>query len=100
MPRHRREEPLPAYVRGLLPARLKSVFYYNTSNPTIEIRASRKVEDIVQTSANNVLAHTNTPTKYARLQDDYDLPYIESYRQVNTDEFLAAVDPYCAAAKR
>lgn len=94
------QEPLPTDMRDLLPARLKSVFYYNSKAPTIEIHASQKVEDIVQTSVDSVLQHIETPAKYARPQIEHELPYMESYRQVNTDEFLATVDRYFAVAQK
>jgi len=94
------EAPLPTYMRDLLPARLKSVFYYNSKSPTIEIRVSQKVEDMVQTSVDSVLQYTETPTKYTRPQVEHELPYMESYRQVSTDEFLATVDHYFAVAQK
>ena len=81
-------EPLPSYVRRLLPARLKSVFYYDSAAPTIEIRASGKVEDMTRKSVDHLPENPANPLDYKRPQIDAKLPYCESYRQVEVNAFL------------
>ena len=79
------ESRLPAYARKMLETRLKSVYYYNTPTPNIEICASQQVVDLVQrsiadvTNLNNEIEH---PVKS-------DFPSLGRYQQVSVDAFLA-----------
>ncbi|MDE0069152.1 MAG: hypothetical protein OXO48_05520 [Caldilineaceae bacterium] len=49
-------EPLPAYARRILERRLKSVYYYRSPAPTVEISAAQPAEEIVQESFNRLPA--------------------------------------------
>ena len=78
--------PLPDYARRILKTRLKSVYYYNTSAPTVEICAAQPAVDIVQLSLDRL-------PEAVRQTLDQDAhpprpPGHESYRQVGVDEFL------------
>ncbi len=106
---------LPDYARKLLKARLKSVHYYNTPAPTVEISAAQAAADIVQESierlpeavqralpqqemgkggahqgGNGLPSDQTQPSSIDPSADDY--PYRESYRQVNIDDFLQDID--------
>ncbi len=108
-------DSLPDYARKLLKARLKSVYYYNTSTPTVEIQATQSAADIVQKSIERLpeavhrvirqtqgsqdAAHQDvTGRRLGQCQlsgvapstDDH--RYRESYRQVSVDDFLADMD--------
>ena len=77
---------LPEYARKMLTTRLKSVYYYNTSAPTVEISAAPPAVDIVQFSFERlpeaVRQTLETDTKPTHS------PGHESYRQVCVDDFL------------
>ena len=78
------ESRLPAYVRKMLETRLKTVYYYNTPIPNVEIRASKQVADVIQRSIAefpNVERETQQP-----IQSDF--PSVGRYRQVSVDDFL------------
>lgn len=86
---------LPDYARKLLKARLKSVYYYNTSAPTVEIHAAQPVAAIVQESINRLpkavrQARVEERSSHSSIRppNDDDYPYCESYRQVSVDDFL------------
>ena len=95
---------LPTYARKLLKARLKSVYYYNSSTPTVEICAAQPAADIVQQSIDRLPKAVldarqevdgGPPSQYQPSgvepgADDY--PYRESYRQVTADDFLEDMD--------
>ncbi len=81
---------LPDYARRILQTRLKSVYYYNTSAPTVEICAAQPAVDIVQFSLERLpeavrqtLAQAPQPSRP---------PGQESYRQVDVDDFLADME--------
>ena len=93
--------PLPDYARRILKTRLKSVYYYNTSAPTVEICAAQPAVNIVQTS----IERLPQAVKQTLDQDAHPLcaeptasvapwrsanspPGRESYRQVTVDDFL------------
>ena len=77
---------LPDYARRILRTRLKSVYYYNSSAPTVEICAARPAVDIVQASIERL------PSAVQRTLDPAPHPERplghESYRQVDVDDFL------------
>ncbi len=80
------DPPLPEYARKMLRTRLKSVYYYNTSAPTIEIIADQPAVDIVQFSLDKLPA----PLRQT-LDQDTDPPSspgLESFRQVSVNDFL------------
>ncbi len=77
---------LPDYARRMLKTRLKSVYYYNTSAPTVEICAAQPAVDIVQFSMERLPeAVQQTLAQAPQLARP---PGQESYRQVGVDEFL------------
>ncbi len=81
---------LPDYARRILKTRLKSVYYYNTSAPTVEICAAQPAVDIVQLSLDRL-------PEAVRQTLDQDAhpprpPGHESYRQVGVDEFLEEME--------
>ena len=80
------DPPLPDYARRMLKTRLKSVYYYNTSAPTVEICAAQPAVDIVQFS----MERLPEAVQQTLPQDTHPArpPGQESYRQVGVDEFL------------
>jgi hypothetical protein len=84
---------LPAYVRDMLRARLKAVYYYRSTSPNLEIRVSQPVEDIVQKSIARVPKVEGTtpgqiqPNRATQSGEDK-FAYIERYQQVNVTDFL------------
>ena len=99
-PEHRQEQEtengedahsaLPDYARRILQTRLKSVYYYNTSAPTVEIYAAQPAVDIVQVSMEHLPeAVRQTLPRDAHLARP---PGQESYRQVGVDDFLADME--------
>ena len=80
------DHPLPDYARRIFKTRLKSVYYYNTSAPTVEISAAQPAMDIVQFSIERLPeAVRQTLEKEAR--PAHPTGY-ESYRQVSVDDFI------------
>ena len=94
---------LPEYIRKMLKARLKSVYYYNALSPTIEIRASQTAANIVHESVNQLplvvrKAFSETqdlPKRSSQVSPQSKLslreethPHRQSYRQVGVDDFL------------
>ncbi|MCY3707774.1 MAG: hypothetical protein OXG26_02690 [Caldilineaceae bacterium] len=93
MPPRRQEEdtenedqPLPDYARRILRTRLKSVYYYNTSAPTVEINAAQPAVDIVQFSLER-LPEAVRQTLEKEAQPVHSMGY-ESYRQVSVEDFI------------
>ncbi len=86
---------LPDYALRILKSRLKSVFYYNTSSPTIEICADQPAVEIVQFSIDKLPA----PVRQTLDQDadPPNSPALESYRQVSVNDFLEDVEACFAA---
>lgn len=78
--------PLPDYARRILGTRLKSVYYYNTSAPTIEICADQPAVDIVQLSIDRLPAPVRQ-TLEEEAQPVHPTGY-ESYRQVSVNDFI------------
>lgn len=80
------DPPLPDYARKMLRTRLKSVYYYNTSTPTIEICADQPAVEIVQFSLDKL----PSPVRQTLDQktDFPNSPGFESFRQVSVDNFL------------
>ena len=80
------ERSLPDYARRILRTRLKSVYYYNTSAPTVEICADRPAVEIVQAS----LARLPAAVQRTLAQDAHPArpQGHEPYRQVGVDDFL------------
>ena len=73
---------LPEYARRVLRTRLKSVYYYNSPAPTVEISAAQPAVEIVQESIGRL------PTAVQRTLSQEAPPRQESYRQVKVDDFL------------
>ncbi len=80
------DHPLPDYARRILSTRLKSVYYYNSPAPTVEICAAQPAVNVVQTS----LERLPEPVKKTLAQESSPPrpPARESYRQVTVDDFL------------
>ncbi len=77
---------LPDYALKILKSRLKSVYYYNTSAPTVEISAAQPAVDIVQLSIER-LPEAVRQTLEDEAQPVHPMGY-ESYRQVSVDDFI------------
>ena len=80
------DRSLPDYARRILRTRLKSVYYYNTSSPTVEICAAPPAVKIVQMSIERLPAAVRKTL--AQVAPPGRPPGHESYRQVNVDDFL------------
>jgi hypothetical protein len=88
---------LPAYVRALLNTRLKTVYYYNTTTPTLAIRVTPPVEDLVSKSLARLpnalgAALPPIPAQHGTDLTDDGFPYVAQYRQVSVPDFLDAMD--------
>ena len=88
---------LPGHVRALLRTRLKTVYYYHTTAPTVAIQATQQVEDMVQRSLARLPNQTAAgqaalPSTCGPLAAADRFPYYEQYRQVSVQEFLSAMD--------
>ena len=77
---------LPDYARRILKTRLKSVYYYKSPAPTVEINAAQPAAEIVQTS----IGRLPTAVQRALRQETHPGRPLghESYRQVSVDDFL------------
>ncbi len=90
------EERLPGYLLKMLGTRLKSVYYYNTVEPDLEIHVTQPVEDMVRASLAGLPHPTGLPTselaqrKVARVGENGWL-YRECYRHVSVQEFLGCL---------
>jgi len=80
------DSPLPDYARRILSTRLKSVYYYNTSAPTVEISAAQPAVDIVQFSLER-LPEAVRQTLEKEAMQARPIGH-ESYRQVSGEDFL------------
>ncbi len=78
------ESLLPAYARKMLGTRLKTVYYYNTPIPNVEICASQQVAELIQKSIAEFPNIENAVTPLAQS----DFPSVGRYQQVGVDEFL------------
>jgi len=96
------DEPLPIYVRPLLNARLKTVYYYGTAHPDVEIRVNDTVADLVRDKSLDRLPesvrHAALAPSVATPPGDSPFPYVERYRRVSVDAFLAAMAPCLLSA--
>ncbi len=78
------ESLLPAYARKMLDTRLKTIYYYNTPIPNVEIRASQQVADLVQKS---IAEFPNAESEIEHpVQSEF--PSVGRYQQVSVDDFL------------
>ena len=86
---------LPDYALRILKSRLKSVYYYKTSAPTIEICADQPAVDIVQFSIDRL----PVPVRQTLDQDTDppNSPALEAYRQVSVNDFLEDLEACFAA---
>ena len=75
---------LPAYARKMLGTRLKTVYYYNTPIPNVEIRGSQQVADLVQRS---VAEFPNAGSEVEHPAQS-DFPSVGRYQKVSVGEFL------------
>jgi hypothetical protein len=83
------EISFPSYVRKLLRARLKTVYYYKTAAPNMELRVSQVVEDSLQKSISRLPAVEGSEMPQRVMQPAEDgLICVERYRQVSADDFL------------
>ena len=84
---------LPAYARKMLKTRLKAIYYYDTTTPTVEIHVSQQVADLVRESIAQLPGVEGTPTDKTESRtvtqpNEDNSPYVERYRRVSVDEFL------------
>jgi len=91
------EGRLPGYLRTMLGMRLKSVCYYDTVDPDLEIQVTQPVEDMVRASLARLPGSDESSTaemaqrQVARVSENGSL-YRECYRRVSVQEFLACLD--------
>jgi hypothetical protein len=88
------EPLLPAHVLALLRTRLKTVYYYNTTLPTIAIHVTQQVEDLVQKSLARLPTMTGmalhpAPSQQGVQPPATDFPYVARYRHVKVQDFLS-----------
>ena len=91
-------EPLAVYVKPLLAARLKTVYYYDAAHPDVEIHVNTTVEELVREKS---LTRLPEPVRHAVLAQpaatvspaESHFPYVERYRRVPVDTFLADMAP-------
>ncbi|MGQ4809239.1 hypothetical protein NKDENANG_02654 [Candidatus Entotheonellaceae bacterium PAL068K] len=88
----------PDYMRKILRTRLKTVYYYNTAQPTIEIRVTPAVAALLQRSLAR-LPQVPGATRMATGSPDTPRPQdanvssVRRYRQVRVPDFLTAMQP-------
>ena len=75
---------LPDYARKMLDTRLKTVYYYNTPVPNVEICASQQVADLIQRS----IAEFPNIENAVKHPVQSDFPSVGRYQQVSVDDFL------------
>ena len=96
------EADFPDYMRKILKTRLKTVYYYNTSHPTLELRVSQPVAALLQRSIARLPQAPNgleaAPAPDTALSCDTDFPYTGGYRHVRVQDFLTAMQPCFADA--
>ncbi len=91
------EERLPGYLRKMLGTRLKSVCYYNTVEPDLEIHVTQVVEDMVRASLAQLPCPAGLLTaeiaqrEVARVGENGWF-YRECYRHVSVEKFLGCLD--------
>ncbi len=91
------EVPLPAYMHKMLRARLKSIYYYGTTDANVEIQVTQHVEDIVQTSLAGLLRAGGTGAsardrRRAAPPEETSFVYRQCYRQIAVQDFLKGLD--------
>lgn len=97
-------EPLPVYVKPLLAARLKTVYYYATAQPDVEIHVNATVENLVREKSlarlpERVRDAVLAPQAAASASPtESPFPYVERYRRVPVDTFLADMAPCMQSA--
>lgn len=95
------EAAFPDYIRKIFSARLKTVYYYNTAHPTLEIRVTPPVEAMLQRSMSRLPEVPDGITLVASDTvpvHDTTVPYLRRYRQVSVQDFLTAMQPCFADA--
>jgi hypothetical protein len=91
----------PDYMRKILHARLKTVYYYHTSHPTLKIHVTQPVEELLQRSLARLPAMpggTTPVTADMTPVSDTSFPYCRCYRQVPVQDFMTTMQPCFAAA--
>jgi hypothetical protein len=91
----------PDYVRKILHSRLQTVYYYHTAHPTLAIRVTQPVEELLQRSMARLPAGPGGPTPGAAdmtPESDPSFPYCRYYRQVPVRDFMVTMQPCFAAA--
>ncbi len=92
-------EPFPVYVKPLLEARLKTVYYYHAAHPDVEIHVTQTVEDLVREKSFSRLPESVRDAVLAQRDGalasfaESRFPYVERYRRVSVDAFLADMSP-------
>ncbi|ETX03678.1 hypothetical protein [Candidatus Entotheonella palauensis] len=90
-------EPLPPYVQPLLAARLKTVYYYDATHPDVEIHVNDNVEDLMRERCLSRLPEgvreAALSASVAAAASESPFPYVERYRRVPVDAFLADMAP-------
>ena len=91
----------PDYVRKILRSRLKTVYYYNTAHPTLGIRVTPSVEELLQRSIARLPEVPGETTPVASDMTsgrDTSFPYGRCYRQVPVQDFMTTMQPCFAEA--
>jgi hypothetical protein len=90
------EAAFPDYVRKIFSARLKTIYYYNTAHPTLEIHVTPPVEAMLQRSLSRLPEVPEGRTAMAADTmpvQDTTVPSVRHYRQVPVQAFLTAMQP-------
>ena len=84
------DKQLPWYLRSMMRTRMKSVYYYNSPQPNMEIRGAAAPEKLVWETIGQLSRITDPPPDRdgpgARAHD------AEAYEQVPIDDFLDSLD--------
>jgi hypothetical protein len=91
----------PDYVRKLLHTRLKTVYYYNTDRPSLEMCVTPPVEELLQRSRSRLPRVPDGTTAVAwdtPPMPATPFPYLRGYRHVPVQEFLTVMQPCFATA--
>lgn len=91
-------ETLPVYAKRLLAARLKTVYYYDSAQPDVEIHVNETVASLIREKSFPRLPEPLRDTALAQLPraaspTESSFPYVERYRRVSVDAFLEDMAP-------
>ncbi len=88
-----RESRLPDYAFKMMRTHLKSVHYYRSAEPDVEIRARSNVNEVVQTSRYRLSQLEGLSTRHFPTKHEVENPgsvhgCVERYRRVEPEQFL------------